>query len=60
LKDHKKTRWKGFDLKDPHKFFRYIEKNNYEEKLRQTVYKIWKRVEDSFEKETSERKQKRL
>lgn len=60
LKDRKKSKWKGFSLNDPQKFIRWIEKNNYEEKLQRYIYRMWNKIEREFEKEVEERKQKEL
>lgn len=60
LKDHKKSKFKGYSLSDPAKFINFIEKNNYEKALRRKVYKMWNKIEKSFDDEVTCRKQKCL
>lgn len=60
LVDRKIKEWNEFDLSKVQKFIRNIEKNNLEDKLRQTVFDMWNKIEQEFDKDVECRKPKCL
>ena len=60
LKKRSKSAWRAIKLTNLHEFAKNIEKRNIEKELAKSVEKIWVDIENRFQDELLERKEKRL